>query len=365
MARIMLVHQPVDGGVARCVADLYRGLTADGHEVITCGPRAADGVPEEATHLELGLTRSVHPRVDGACVRSLRTMLRSVRPDVVHAHSSKAGAVTRLANGLPRRVPVVYSPHLFAFAGHFDRSAERVSYRAVEQALARATDRFVCVCEAEAVLARGLGHPGRVRVVPYGVPEAGEGEPDARMTQLRRAGPVVCGLAVLSPRKGIDTLVDAAPEVLKAVPDAQFAIWGYGPELGALRDRAEAGGAGHAIHFLGPATDPLSVLRGADTFVVPSWAEAFPYVILEAMSVGRPIVATDVGGISEALDDGGCGMLMPPGDPAALAHAAIRLLGDPAAAMAMGERARRRVTELYSPQTMLRGVTAVYEEVWG
>jgi glycosyltransferase involved in cell wall biosynthesis len=364
MARIMLVHQPVDGGVARYVADLYHGFTAAGHEVITCGPRAADGVPEGATHLTLGLTRAVDPRVDGACVRSLRSMLRTVRPDLVHAHSSKAGAITRLANGVSGRVPMVYSPHLFAFAGHFNRGAERAAYRAVEQILAGVTDCFLCVCEAEAELARGLGFPGRVRVVHYGVPAAGDGVPEARMSQLRAAGPVVCGLAVLSPRKGIDTLVDAAPAIRRAVPEAQFAIWGYGPELDSLRARAQAGGAGQAIHFLGPATDALGVLRGADTFVVPSWAEAFPYVILEAMSVACPIVATDVGGIAEALDDGGCGLLMAPGESSQLARAAIELLTDPAGARSMGDRARRRVSELYSTERMLRGVSAVYEELW-
>jgi glycosyltransferase involved in cell wall biosynthesis len=119
------------------------------------------------------------------------------------------------------------------------------------------------------------------------------------------------------------------------------------------------------VHFLGPSQDPLGVLRGADVFVHPSWAEAFPYVLLEAMSVGLPIVASDVGGIGEALVDGDSGSLVAPGDPEALARALIALLDDTGRGARMGEAAKRRVEQRFSRQAMIDGLIDVYDDVLG
>jgi glycosyltransferase involved in cell wall biosynthesis len=122
-------------------------------------------------------------------------------------------------------------------------------------------------------------------------------------------------------------------------------------------------GVAHAVHFLGPSSDPLAVLRAIDVFVHPSWAEAFPYVILEAMSVGRPIVASDVGGISEAVVDGESGMLIPRRDPDALSRALIRLLNNPRRGAQMGEMARQRADSRFTLTAMIGRLIDVYDEL--
>ncbi|MGH2870528.1 MAG: glycosyltransferase family 4 protein [Solirubrobacteraceae bacterium] len=361
MARVLLVHQPIDGGVGRHLADLWRGLTTLGHEVALCGPEPLAGVPTDA-HVPLELTRAVDPRRDAAALRRYGRVLRSVAPELVHAHSSKAGAIARVARGFQPRVPVVYTPHGYAFAGFFERAAERRLYRGVEQALAPLASTVLCVCEAEARLARAVGPAHRVRVVHNGVEIPVAPTIDPRMENLRHAGPVVCTLTQLRPGKGLETLLDSVPEVLAGCPTAQFAIWGDGPELGALGERARSLGIATCVHFLGSTSDSASVLQGADVFVLPSWAEAFPYVILEAMASARAIVATDVGGIGEALGADAAGLLVPAGAAAPLAQALLELLGDRRRAEQLAGAALRAVQERFTTQRMVAGVAEIYAQ---
>jgi glycosyltransferase involved in cell wall biosynthesis len=289
--------------------------------------------------------------------------MRRVRPDIVHAHSSKAGAIARLARVSHPRTPVVYTPHGYAFAGHFSGSGERLAYRGIERVLAPLSSRVVCVCEAEAVLARSVGASARVRIVHNGIEPADDGQIDPRIEEISVRGPVIGALTLLRPGKGLQTLIDALPQVLATHPNAQVAIYGEGPELQALLARARTRGVERATHFLGATANPMAALRAMDVFVHPSWAEAFPYVILEAMSLGRPIVASDVGGIREALLDGESGLLVPARDSGALARALTGLLDDPRRGAEMGEMARQRAGSQFTLSAMIDRLVDVYDEL--
>jgi glycosyltransferase involved in cell wall biosynthesis len=362
MTRVLLVHQPSDGGVGRHVADLANGLAARGYEVITCGPTPAVGLAAGHAHVRLDLRRSVST-ADLRAAASFAGIVRRIRPDLIHAHSSKAGAVARLVKLRHPRVPVVYTAHGFAFAGHFRFRAERLAYREAERALGRLTDRLVCVCEEEARLARLVSPADRVRVVYNGVPPAPDAPLDPSIDALRRHGPVVCTLGLMRPGKGLETLIDAVPAVLASHPTAQFAIWGNGPETKALIERARLRGVARAVHFLGPTDAPLAALRGAALFVMPSWRESFPYVVLEAMSAGLPIVSTDVGGVREAIADGRDGMLVAPGDPAALGRAMVTMLDDANLRTRLGVAARDRVAREFTRRAMLADLSDLYTQI--
>jgi glycosyltransferase involved in cell wall biosynthesis len=364
----MLVYQPVDGGVGRHIRDLTEGLAHRGHEVVLCGPSLPEGLaepPPRVSHVFLDLDRAIAPRGDLAALRRLVAIARGARPDVIHAHSSKAGALARLGHILQPRTPVLYTPHGYAFAGFFSSDGERRRYREIERALAPLATRVVCVCEAEARLARAVGPRRRVRVVHNGIEAAGTGPIDARMAELRRSGPVLCVLTLLRAGKGIETLIDATPHLLARHPRLQVAIWGDGPEREVLRSRAADVGVAGSVHFLGPNRDPLSALRGADMLVHPSLAEAFPYVILEAMSVAKPIVASDVGGISEALTHEEGGLLVPPADATRLAEAVNTLLEDPQRMEQMGAAGRLRAEGQFSRTAMIDRLSGVYSELTG
>jgi glycosyltransferase involved in cell wall biosynthesis len=361
VARVLLIHQPVAGGVGRHVSDLARGLHTAGHEVVLCGPgRPATG-PDDCRHVALTLERAVAPRADARALRDLDRIVRRLAPDLVHAHSSKAGAIARLVRAVHPRLPLVYSPHGYAFAGHFDREVERTAYRVIEAGLAPLASRVICVCDAEARLARRIGPAPRIRVVHNGVAAADDPVmPDPRMTELARAGPVICTLTQLRPGKGLETLLDAMPAILGAHPGAQLAIWGDGPDQPQLAARARTLSIGDSVHFLGATRSPLSVMAASDVFTLPSLAEAFPYVILEAMSVACPVVSSDVGGIAEALVEG-TGVLVNPADPVALATAIATLLDRPDMARRLGTAARRRVQQMFSVERMLSQTAQVYD----
>jgi glycosyltransferase involved in cell wall biosynthesis len=362
VTRILLVHQPVDGGVARHVSDLFTGLTASGYEVVLCGPALPAGTPMDAPHKALAFPRAVAPRADLAALRGFASIVSAVRPDLIHAHSSKAGAVARLGRLVHPRTPVLYTPHGYAFAGFFERDIERFAYREAERVLAPLARRVIAVCAAEARLAATIGPARRIRVVHNGVDPADDGPGDPQMRELARRGPVICVLTLLRPGKGVETLIDALPAVLAAHPEVQVAIVGEGPDREALLTRTRTRGVASAVHFLGPSVDPMGVLRVADVFVLPSWAESFPYVILEAMSVGVAIVASAVGGITEAIDDGQSGLLVPARDVGATASALVALLGDREQRARLGTSARQRVELRFSRAAMIESIVRVYEE---
>jgi glycosyltransferase involved in cell wall biosynthesis len=320
-------------------------------------------LPAGVSHVPLDLGRAVSPAADVAALARLSGILRRLKPDLIHAHSSKAGAVGRVARLARPATPVVYTPHGYAFAGWFSSARERLAYREIERVLAPLSSRVVCVCEAEARLGRSVGFSKRIRVIYNGIAPVAPGPADTRMLELASRGPVVCVLTQLRPGKGIETLIDATPALVARGHDLQVAIWGEGPELETLAARARRAGVAESVHFLGTSSDPLAALRGADVFVHPSLAESFPYAILEAMAAGAPIVASDVGGIGEALQDGESGLLVPPGSVPALTEALGELLEDPRKREATGSAARERVQRLFTREAMIDRLVGVYHEI--
>jgi glycosyltransferase involved in cell wall biosynthesis len=359
--RVLLCHQPTDGGVGRHIADLIDGLTGAGHELIVCSPALPRGLNATIRHVQLDLRRALAPRADLAAIARFGHIVRDLRPDLVHAHSSKAGAIARLARIVSPRTPVVYTPHGYAFAGHFSRASERLLYRGIEFALSPLATRVVCVCEAEAWLARSIGPRKRVRVIHNGIAPPAPGGVDPQLAELGRRGPVIGALTLLRAGKGLQTLLAAAPLVLERHAHVQLAIVGEGPDLEQLREQARALGLADAAHFVGPRDDPLRALRGMDVFVHPSWAEAFPYVILEAMALGRTIVASDVGGIGEAIVHGESGLLTPPRDERALAEALNELLSDRQRAAQLGQGALLRFSR-FPRERMIERLSDTYAE---
>jgi len=365
LARILLVHQPIDGGVARHVADLFTGLRTRGHHPVLCGPqvpvslRGSVGPGEQEP---LALQRAVAPGPDTRAILGLSRIVRRVRPDLIHAHSSKAGAVARLARLAHPGIPVLYTPHGYAMAGFFTREIERSAYREVERGLGLLTTRVLAVCEAEARLARTVTLPRRVTVVYNGVDIPPPGEPDPRVAALSARGPVVCAVAQLRPGKGVETLISAWPAIVDAHPGAQLVIAGDGVLRATLERQVRAQATTDSVHFLGEHPDPISVLRVSEAFVLASWAESFPYVILEAMALGLPIAASDVGGVGEAIADGVSGLLVPARRPEPLSSALTELIGNADLRARLGEAARQTVRRRFSIEAMVAGAIDVYDD---
>jgi glycosyltransferase involved in cell wall biosynthesis len=167
-------------------------------------------------------------------------------------------------------------------------------------------------------------------------------------------------VANLRQEKGHDVLIDAAVDVLRWIPDAEFELVGGGPELAALVARTEVRQVRGAFTFLGHQDDVGARLAAADIFVLPSRSEACPNAVLEAMAAGLPIVASGVGGISEMIDDNRTGLLVSAGDPHALADRLRRLMTEPAVATRLGRAARVEAEARYSFDRMIAAFDALY-----
>jgi len=300
----------------------------------------------------------------------LRRVHRRWPFQVVHAHMlvPDGWAAARVAAGLG--VPVLATAHR---ADVLDVPARGGAQRAqVVQAL-ESVDQVVAVsravraaCEALAVMERP------VAVVPNGA-DLRVFHPMDRREARKRLGlpgdePVVAFVGVLTPRKGIDTLVEALG-LLAARPGGApvLAVAGEGELRAPLEQRAAALGIGERIRFLGklPHDEVPWAMAAGDVFCLPSLSEGLPTVVCEAMACGRAVVATAVDGTPEIVDDGATGLLVPPRDPRSLADALARLLGDPPLVRRMEEEALRRARATYTWEANARSHVALYEALAG
>jgi glycosyltransferase involved in cell wall biosynthesis len=175
----------------------------------------------------------------------------------------------------------------------------------------------------------------------------------------------VAMVANLRAGKGHDVLIEASVEILRSVPDATFELIGDGAERGRLERQAEARGVLGAFTFAGHQENVAARLAEADLFVLPSRSEAFPNAVLEGMGAGLPIVASDVGGIPEIISHEATGLLVPPGDAAALARSVVRLMRMPALASRLGRAARADAEQRFSFDRMVGAFETCYAAALG
>lgn len=369
MARVLHIFEPPDGGVAEHVVQVARGLGRHGHEVVVAGPResafygafAEAGI--EARRLPIGRGYG-RPQDELAATRSLTTLLREGSFALAHCHSAKAGVMGRIA---ARRagVPAVYSPHGLPFVGPVSAARGRFA-TFTERRLASATAAYIFVSEAERrfALEAGVGARRPMHVVHNGSPADEGGPADEALLALAAGGPLAAMVTVLRPAKGLETFVDAAPDVLARVPNARLAIVGNGPLHAEIVGRVRARALDAEPRFaLLPWRPPTARhLRALDVLALPSEMEAFPMSLVEAMACGVPQVASDVGGIPEAVVPE-TGLLVAPRDPPGLADALAGLLADPERRARLSAGSRARHAACFTVERMVGDVAAVYDTV--
>jgi glycosyltransferase involved in cell wall biosynthesis len=372
LARVLLVFEPPDGGVAENVMQLALRLAEHGFEPEVAGPPESivyprlelGGVPVRRLSFARGYGK---PRQDARTLRSLVSLIRRGRFDLVHCHSAKAGALGRAAARLARK-PSVYSPHCFGFVGDVS-AGRRLFALTVERALGRATGVILCVCQTERqrALEAGVAAPERLLVVFNGVEAcSADGPANPELLELRGDKPLAAAVTVLREQKRVDLLLEAARSVFDRVPEARVAVVGNGPLRGSLKRQARELGLDRDERFRFLSFDPPSArnLRALDVFVLPSAWEAMPIGVLEALACGIPQVVTDVGGTHEAISDE-TGILIPPRDPAALADAIVALLSDEERRARMSERSRARHAELFTVDRMVAETAVAYSQALG
>jgi glycosyltransferase involved in cell wall biosynthesis len=280
---------------------------------------------------------------------------------LLHCQDYKTDFIGGLAARLAR-VPAVATVHL-----HPQTTWRLRTYRLIDLVALRLFDQVIAVSEAirQELLAAGLA-PDRVVAIHNGLDvaqfEAGVAKTEGgRRRQDKDAeGPTIAIFGRLDPQKGQRDFLIAARQVHAVRPDAHFVLVGDGPNRARLEQLSEQIGIASHVHFAGHQADVFEWLQRTDVVVLSSRREGLPYVLLEALALARPVVATAVGGIPEVISDGTHGRLLPPGNPGELAQAIVWMLEHPAEATAMGERGRQRVLADFSAGRMARQTATVY-----
>ena len=366
--RVLMVVESSSGGTGRHVVDLCRGLADRGCEVhLLYSTGRTDRLFLEgvcslpAVRCEpLAMRREIHPS-DLAAVLEARRYLHLHGPfDAVHGHSSKGGAVARLA-ALGLGVPAFYTLHGFVVMDPSLALWKRALYLSIELVLSLRTRRIIAVSpeERRAAVRMGLGR-SRVALVPNGVGgEQLSPRPHARRLIGAAEGDLVIGfVGRFVPQKAPHVLVRAMARVAAAAPHARLAMVGAGPLEEPLRRLAAELGVAERVLWLGE-RDARTVVAGFDVFAISSCKEGLPYVVLEAMSAALPVVATDTAGVESLVESGVNGAVVPCGDFEAFAAALVDLGNDPRKVERQGRASLARVAR-FSIDAMVDGTLALY-----
>lgn len=311
------------------------------------------------------LQRALHPLRDWRAFLELLGHLRRLRPDVLHLHSSKAGILGRLAGRFAGVPNVIFTAHGFSFHERLSPLKLRAAV-ALERVFARLCHRIVAVSRYDAARAArfAVGLPGQVTVVYNGIPL--HAAPPAGRQATREAlglGPeaeVVIMVARFSFPKDHATLLAALEPLMAERPNLTCLLVGTGRQEAETHAAIAAAGLAERVRCLGDRQDVPALLAASDVFVLSSQFEGLPISILEGMAAGLPVVASDVGGVSEEVLDGVTGRLVPARDPERLAAALRELLADPALARRMGDAGARRVQECFSAEAMGEALRTLY-----
>jgi len=353
-------HGAVVGGGELSLLDLLRGLDRERFAPVLAVPEDGE-VAMRARELDLPVHVVPLPplrRPGPGAIRSawaLARLARTAGAALIYANGTRAMAYAAAAARLVAR-PTLWHVRIADQDG------------LVDKALCAAATRVIATSRA---VARRFPWAGaKVRVVPNGV-DLKRFAPRPPSAALRASlnvpasAPIALSIGRHVPEKGYRHLVDAALLLERVRAGVHWVLVGDGELSPELQTQARRLGLAGSLHFAGWRDDVGDVLALADVFVLPSESEGFGRVLVEAMAMARPIVATAVGGIPEIVVAGQTGLLVPPADPVALAGAVRALLDDPARAARLGTAGRARAESTFSLGAHVDGVERVYDEVLG
>jgi len=346
------------GGAQSHVLDLLRSMQERAEVALVTGED--EYLTQEARRLGVEtmvlreLVHQLSPSCDFGAVRSLVRILRRFKPDLVHAHSSKAGVIARVAARVAG-VPSVFTAHGFAFAHGAAWHRKLLAFPS-EWIAGRLGDAVITVSQYDYQLARRyrVGRQDALFAIPNGKRELPVlAQPDAEPA-------ILIMVARFSPPKDHAAVLHAAAKI-----EEPFQLWfiGDGPGLSHTKELAESLRMLPRTTFWGMRSDVPDLLAQSQVFVLASRHEGLPISVLEAMSVGLPVVASDVGGVRELVRDGKTGVLVPRGDRDQLRKALRLMITNPDLRARMGNAGRQVFVRDFSVTQMIDKTVSVYESV--
>lgn len=345
-------------GGARQVCYLIDGLVAEGLENVLVCARGSEiaGVVPDATVMELPMGGDL----DVFWARPLRKLIEAYEPAVVHVHSRRGADLVGGRCAQRAGVPAVLTrrvdsrePALWARLKYWPYSVVAAISSAVESELVD----HVGLDPARVVRVASAVDSERYR------PESVARERLAEIFGIRSAAIVVGAVAQLIPRKGHALLLDCMPEVIARHPEVQVLCFGRGPRERALSRQIAGRGLGDHVRLAGFRDDLAELMPGLDLLVHPALREGLGVAVLEAMSAGVPVVASNAGGIPDIIEHERSGLLFAAGDPHALRGGVLRMLGDEVLRIRLARAGRERVETRFSVRSMSRRYVEVYNRV--
>jgi len=371
------------GGPALHVSYLSRELDAIGYRTTLVAGRigGTEGSMEYVAD-QLGVTplyvpelqREISPLSDARAARRLLRIIREVRPDVLHTHTAKAGAVGRLAAlmaGSDRPKAVIHTFHGHVLRGYFS-APKTEAFRQLERSLARTSDALIAVSPEvrDDLVALGVAPADRIAVVRLGLDfDARLAAPANARALLRRElgiAPeafVVSWLGRMTEIKRADRLLRAFACLHAERDDAQLLVVGDGPLRPELEELARELGVAGAAHFTGFRSDVGSVYAAADAVALTSANEGTPVSVIEAQAAGLPVVSTDVGGVRDVVLDGKSGYVVDGADVEQIAERLARLGADGDLRRRLGEVGRVRARQRYGVPRLVADIDSLYREL--
>lgn len=358
-------------GTERHMLDLAEGLKREGVAVSLACPHGS----VLASHAMAGAIPLVlvekQGRIDIAAVRRLASLLSRGEIDLLHAHNGRTAFISALAIKLARRGRAVSTQHFISPARAHRRGPSAAGSRLVHRWISKRVAHFITVSEAaRGAMIERAESPEKITVIPNGIadPDRMQLAPSEIIRKqygIPPYAPLIACVARLEREKDIATLVRAMVHVRATRPDAVCVIAGDGSLRDLIARQIRDAALGDSVHLAGFLPDTLSLINAGVLFVLPSLAEPFGLVLLEAMSLAKPVIATRAGGPLEIVEPGLTGLLVEPGNDMELAGAIVRLLSDPAALEEFGSRGRKRFLERFTDKRMSQATLEVYQQVLG
>jgi glycosyltransferase involved in cell wall biosynthesis len=325
----------------------------------------AAGIP---FHPVKSFVQPIRPIRDLRALWQLIRIIRQGKYQIVHTHNSKGGILGRLAAWWCRVPIVIHTIHGFAFHDSEPLWRRRL-FIFLERRAAKMAHKLIAISQPlqDWGLRLGIGKPEQYTKIYSGI-EIEKFRIPVDVPRLRKdlglaETDFVFGLvAKLWDGKGHMTAIEALPRILEEAPNARLVFVGDGYLRPALEAHAKKFGVEKQVVFTGFRKDIAELNAMFDLAILISDFEGMGRVLLEAMVMGKPVIATNVGGIPDVVRDGRTGFLIPPGDPAKLAEKVIQLARDPGLRQSMGAAGEQRITEQFSAATMVRKIVEVYEE---
>jgi glycosyltransferase involved in cell wall biosynthesis len=311
--------------------------------------------------------RAISPHMDLLAFWELFRFCRREKFDVVHTHTSKGGFLGRIGARLAGVPLVIHTAHGFHFNHMNCGPKEAMFYRGLERFAAFFCDLIISVNKEDRLSAieKGVVSPSKIYTVENGI-DTKKFENVVPPNSLRKdldpsgRGILVGTTGRLVPQKGYRQLVLSMPSVLREFPETKVIFVGDGPLEAELKGLADRLGVSDNCRFLSFRTDIAELLAVFDIFVMPSLHEGLSISLIEALAAGKPIVATNIKGNREVIDNGVNGLLVNPADPAALAEGISHLIRKQEQARRMGEKAREKARASFSEEAMVQRTLDLY-----